>query len=209
MSWRLARSLLTLQAELDRVFPDRVRPDWTIGDPAHRARASDHNPRPGDGAVCAIDVRGAGTARALWEHLLRTRDHRVKYVIFDGRLVSAVNRPWVIRPYRGPNPHRDHLHLSVGRGPDGRSTGPVDDESPWGLTEEEPMTEEDRALLRAAVIEARAAKETAERVERLLVDTDGRPRIPANLATAQLPELRRNLRRTAIAAGVPADQVER
>jgi hypothetical protein len=144
MAWRLARSLTTLQAELNAAFPHRTRPDWTIGDPAHRARASDHNPRQ-DGVVCAIDVRGADTARALWEHLLKTRDRRVKYVIFDRKLVSAVNQPWVIRPYRGANPHSDHLHLSVGRGPDGRSTGPVDDTAPWGLLapQEDDMTEDD------------------------------------------------------------------
>jgi hypothetical protein len=133
VSWRLARSLQTLQRELDQRFPGRLKPDWTIGDPAHRSRASDHNPRRGDGAVCAIDVRGATTAQALWNHLLLTRDDRVKYVIFNGKIVHSTNQPWVIRQYRGANPHRDHLHLSVGRGPDGSSTGPVDDRTPWGL----------------------------------------------------------------------------
>jgi hypothetical protein len=143
MAWRAARSLTILQAELNQAFPRRTRPDWILGDPAHRARASDHNPRPGDGVVCAIDIRGRDTARAVWEHLLKTRDRRVKYVIFDGKLVSAVNQPWVIRPYKGTNPHRDHLHLSVGRGPDGRSTGPVDDTTPWGLTGSPTPPEED------------------------------------------------------------------
>src|SRR5690606_14777101 len=30
--------------------------------------------------------------------------------------------------------HTRHMHVSVGVGPDGRSTGPYDDTSPWGLT---------------------------------------------------------------------------
>jgi peptidoglycan hydrolase-like protein with peptidoglycan-binding domain len=133
MAWRLARSLQQLQRELDQRFPRRVKPDWTIGDPAHRARASDHNPRA-DGVVCAIDVRGRDTAAWLFDHLRRARDARVKYIIFNRQIVSSTNSPWTVRSYGGSNPHADHIHISVGRGPDGRSTGPVDDASPWGIT---------------------------------------------------------------------------
>ena len=133
MAWRLARSLVQLQRELDARFPGRTRPDWTIGDAAHRASASDHNPNAA-GVVCAIDVRGRDMGRILWDHLSRRKDSRLKYMIFNGRIMSATVAPWTSRPYHGSNPHNDHIHISVGRGPDGRSTGNYDDTSPWGIS---------------------------------------------------------------------------
>src|SRR5690606_22534398 len=38
------------------------------------------------------------------------------------------------RHYGGSNPHRGHLHVSVGTGPDGKSTGPYDNTSSWGFS---------------------------------------------------------------------------
>lgn len=133
MAWRLARSLVQLQRELDARFPGRTRPDWTIGDAAHRASASDHNPNAA-GVVCAIDVRGRDVAAWLWDHLSQRKDPRMKYAIFRGRIMSSTVSPWTARTYTGSNPHNDHIHISVGRGPDGRSTGNYDDTSPWGIS---------------------------------------------------------------------------
>lgn len=134
MSRTTARSLVQLQAELDKAFPGRVKPDWTLGDAAHRNRASDHNPNAA-GVVCAIDVRGAGTARALWDHIRATQDGRVKYMIFDRQIVSSTVSPWTVRSYGGDNPHSDHIHISVGRGPSGSSGRPdlYDSSATWGL----------------------------------------------------------------------------
>lgn len=134
MAWRLAKSLVQLQKELDARFPNRTRPDWTIGDAAHQRSASDHNPNAA-GVVTAIDVRGRDMGRILWDHLSRRKDPRLKYMIFDGRIMSSTVSPWTARTYTGSNPHNDHIHISVGRGPDGQSTRAdlYDDTSPWGI----------------------------------------------------------------------------
>lgn len=141
MTWRLARSLERLRDEVEGRWPGTTV--WTIGDAAHAARASDHNPNA-QGVVCAIDVVGARQAGHLWERLQADRDPRIKYLIHRGRIVSATHLPWKVRPYRGSNPHNDHIHISVGRGADGRSTRPdlYDDPSAWGLTahEEDDVT---------------------------------------------------------------------
>lgn len=142
MSWRLARSLDTLRAETRRRWPGTTV--WTIGDAAHASRASDHNPNS-RGVVCAIDVVGRPQAQAIYDHLMRTRDPRVKYLIFDRRIVNSTVSPWTPRPYGGENPHTTHIHVSVGRGPSGRSTHPnlYDDPAPWGLVGAPPPVEED------------------------------------------------------------------
>ena len=56
MAWRLARSLETLRAQINALSPNRSKAsDGTIGDAAHSARTSDHNP-DGGGVVRALDL---------------------------------------------------------------------------------------------------------------------------------------------------------
>src|SRR5690606_28428713 len=64
---------------------------------------------------------------------VRTSGHpAAKYVIYNRRIASKTHG-WAWRPYHGSNPHTSHVHVSVGVGPDGRSTGPYDNTSPWGV----------------------------------------------------------------------------
>jgi hypothetical protein len=151
-AWRLARSLDTLRAEVRALWPG-IRVD-TIGDVGHAQRASDHNPNA-QGVVCAVDVFGRERARQVADHLATSKDPRVKYVIFDGRIMSGAEgvSPWRWRAYGGTNPHRDHVHVSVGRGSDGRSTRPdlYDSTAPWGLTEDEDMQQLVEAIQRSLV----------------------------------------------------------
>lgn len=132
MAWRLARSLEVLRAEIRAKHPGTTV--WTIGDQAHRSTWSDHNPTS-SGVVCAIDVLGdKGLNLGVFaEHLKRTNHRAVKYVIFNRRIWSKFRSGEGWRRYSGSNPHTTHVHVSVGVGPDGRSTGPYDDTSPWGL----------------------------------------------------------------------------
>lgn len=129
MAWRLARSLDVLRAEIHALHPGTTV--WTIGDSRHRDAASDHNPNAA-GVVCAIDVLAdAGLDLGGFAEHVRTSNHpALKYVIYNRRIASA-GGGW--RAYSGANPHTTHVHVSVGQGPDGRSTGPYDDTSPWGL----------------------------------------------------------------------------
>jgi len=137
MSWRLARSLEVLRAEVNALAPGRSKAsDGTIGDTAHQSGASDHNPNAA-GVVCALDLthdpaHGADMHR-IAEHIRTRRHPALKYVIWNRRIASA-SSGWAWRTYTGSNPHTKHMHVSVGTGPDGRSTGPYDDTSPWGLT---------------------------------------------------------------------------
>lgn len=194
MSWRLARSLDQLRDEVQRRWPGTTV--WTIGDADHAARASDHNPNQ-DGVVCAIDVVGARQADAVWQHLLADPDPRVKYLIYRGRIVSSTHLPWKVRPYHGPNPHTDHIHISVGRGPDGQSDDPwrYDDPAPWGLhDQEDDMTEDDRLLL----------KDIAARVERIERRIGTRHEDRSEVLN-DLGRLRRTVRMLAAHAGLPTD----
>lgn len=134
MAWRVAHSLQTLQGELNDAYPDRTLPDWDIGDASHQASASDHNPNP-QGVVCAIDIRDGGIdLREVANHLKVFNHKAVKFVIYSGEIWSKArnNEGW--RNYFGSNPHNDHIHVSVGVGSEGYSTGPYDDTSTWGIS---------------------------------------------------------------------------
>ena len=54
--WKLASCLVTLEQQVDLLWPDRRKQsDGTIGDAAHASRKSDHNPDD-NGYVCALDI---------------------------------------------------------------------------------------------------------------------------------------------------------
>ena len=118
-SWRAACSLLVLRDQLDAMAPGRSRAsDGIIGDAEHRQDpTSDHNPDD-HGVVHAIDLthdpaHGADMG-AVSEALRASKDPRIKYVIFNRRIFSATNQPWVWRRYTGTSdPHTGHMHLSV------------------------------------------------------------------------------------------------
>ncbi|MFI9528807.1 peptidoglycan-binding domain-containing protein [Micromonospora rosaria] len=132
-SWRLARSLETLTAEIRALHPGTTV--WTIGDAAHRGRPSDHNPN-GQNVVCAIDVlgdKGLRLADFAADLVAAPRHPALKYVIFNRRIWSVARASEGWRPYTGSNPHTTHVHISVGTGPDGKSGGPYDNTSSWGI----------------------------------------------------------------------------
>lgn len=142
MSWRLSPGIVSLTKEVDDYFPGRSkRSDGTIGDLAHQSRKSDHNPDK-YGVVHARDFTEHDpdltkphddVAYMLCEGLRKTKDKRVKYMISRGRICSGHlgPSPWVWRPYRGPNGHFHHAHISD-QGMDGR---------PWNIFEAIPHIE--------------------------------------------------------------------
>lgn len=116
-AWRVAKSLLTLRDQINTKYPSRSKlSDGTVGDLAHQATASDHNPNAA-GVVTAMDIthdpaHGVDTW-ALAEVLRQRRDPRIKYVISNGRIFSSVTSPWQWRKYTGANAHAHHVHVSV------------------------------------------------------------------------------------------------
>lgn len=135
MGYFLNPALGDLRDEINRAFPGRAKvSDGWIGDAAHSARKSDHNP-DGNGEVNAIDVTqwDPGTpdnpnddvAEAVAEYLRRTKDPRVKYVIWRGKMFSSYatssTPAWTWRNGKG---HYRHVHISIyGSAHDG----------PWGF----------------------------------------------------------------------------
>lgn len=112
-NWKLAKSLVKLRDQINAAYPKRSKKsDGSIGDQAHAARVSDHNPNA-KGVVTAIDVthdpangvNGLALAEAL------KYDPRIKYLIFAGRIWKARTGLW--EDYHGANSHHHHLHISV------------------------------------------------------------------------------------------------
>lgn len=116
------------QRQLDAAFPDRDGPDGWIGDAAHRARTSGHNPDDTPGSrpawdgdpdnlaeVRAVDVKrrlGAGVdGQDLVDHLTRLPGLSgvIRYLIHAGRIYHARTgfRP---QPHDGA-PHDEHVHV--------------------------------------------------------------------------------------------------
>jgi hypothetical protein len=64
----------------------------------------------------------------LAEHIRRSHDPRVKYVIYERRIFSGSGgpSPWIWRPYTGLNAHLKHMHVSVLSTPTGEN-----DTRPW------------------------------------------------------------------------------
>lgn len=108
---RLAPSLDRLFDEVDHLWPHRSRAsDGWIGDAAHAARRSEHNP-DSRGIVHADDITVDGIDKA---HVLKALigHPAVWYVIHDGRIWSRTYG-WQAKRYTGPNPHTHHIHVSI------------------------------------------------------------------------------------------------
>lgn len=128
--WRVAKALEALRAQVNALAPNRSKAsDGTIGDAAHAATKSDHNP-DADGVVKALDLThdpaNGCDCNAIWNSLRDSRDPRIQYLIWNRQIVNADVSPWVVRPYNGSNPHSKHIHISV-KG----NRALYDDQRPW------------------------------------------------------------------------------
>lgn len=139
-SWRLARGLVNLRNEINDEYPGRSKiSDGSIGDASHSSRTSDHNP-DSRGIVYAIDVTqddpfdtptpNDDVAEAVAEFLRQSKDKRIKYVIWRGRMFSSYAArgipAWAWRDYNGPNGHFHHVHISL-------VAGVGDEDRGWGF----------------------------------------------------------------------------
>lgn len=138
---RLCAGGVKLRDQINKRWPNRdKRSDGWIGDRAHQARISDHNPDE-NGIVHAIDIdenfgigrfRNGLAARKLADELLAYAasglpgSDRVKYVVYENRIASGTYRSvwWRWRP--GNWGHTAHIHVSF--------TNEADDDSrTWPL----------------------------------------------------------------------------
>lgn len=134
--WRLARALKELETQINQRAPKRKKThDGTIGDAAHSARASDHNPNKARVVTAedfTHDPAGGCDCEKLAALLVKNRDRRIKYMIWNSRIVRSYDKPglpaWVWTKYTGANKHDKHIHVSVSAEP-----ALYDDPSPWNL----------------------------------------------------------------------------
>lgn len=114
MAYHLAPSLAQLRAEVNARWPHRDKgSDGWIGDTAHGARTSDHNPDySAGGVVRAIDIDKDG----IDVNVLLTMvvgDARTAYVIWNRR-IWVRGSGW--SAYKGANGHTAHVHVSIRHG---------------------------------------------------------------------------------------------
>lgn len=114
---RLAKSLIALYDQIDSLSPSRDHDyDGSIGDAAHQARTSDHNPL--NGVVHALDITDdpehGVAAQEIADQIIASRDPRVDYLIHNGRISNPKIQNWKWRDRnQGPGDHTEHLHVSV------------------------------------------------------------------------------------------------
>lgn len=121
MAWRVANSLIVLRTQVNVLFPQRdTSSDGTIGDTAHAATKSEHNP-DANGVVrawdCDADLSPTVKVQALVDALLKARDTRILYIIHRGKMYRSYPKtgvkPWEAAPYTGKNAHMEHMHISA------------------------------------------------------------------------------------------------
>lgn len=136
MAWpinpRPAKSLVRLKDQLDEKYPGWLNLGM-LGDASHEAVLSDHNPND-QGVVTALDIGPGGglDIHELAEDLRQNRHPDLKYIISNSRIALAESG-WAWAYYDGIDPHDTHIHISVGRGPDGQSRQPYDDTNDWNI----------------------------------------------------------------------------
>lgn len=129
--------LVVLRTEFNVINPTRDKgADGWIGDLAHQAETSDHNP-DSMGRVLAIDIDCTGpwdgesfdrmTLR-LVERCRTGEEDRVEYIIWNGFIYSR-SYEFAKRTYTGTDKHTNHAHISGRHDHHGEN-----DTRPWNIT---------------------------------------------------------------------------
>lgn len=140
MAWKLAPALAALISDVNQEWPNRSKTyDGTIGDAAHAARKSEHNPNRDpsddvpDGYVTAADITATGiNVTRLIETLVA--DERVWYVIHN-RVIRSRTYGFKSQAYTGADPHLHHVHVSLVQ-----RAAQCNDTTRWALAPGKPET---------------------------------------------------------------------
>jgi hypothetical protein len=132
-----------LRSQVDAAHPNRATfNDGWIGDAAHQARKSDHNPNAA-GVVQALDLSHDPAhgfdSYAFAELLRQKRDPRIKYVISNGRIFSSAVSAWQWRKYTGADSHSHHVHVSASDSPSLYDNGAMWDIEAFGTVPAAPQ----------------------------------------------------------------------
>lgn len=125
-NYYLSAAGVTLRNQVNRRWPrrDKASDGW-VGNAAHQATKSDHNPDwTAGGIVRAIDIDAdlnvkAGNHAEATQLAEELRLHakqfgplsRISYIIFNKRIASSRDG-WAWRPYTGASAHEHHVHVS-------------------------------------------------------------------------------------------------
>lgn len=127
-TWVPDRSLPVLFSQINDAAPRRRKDsDGLKGDAAHAKRKSEHNPEhpapPGnpdyqvDAGDITHDPANGADMFEVTEAIRLSRDQRILYVIFNGRIFySYVHNgvpAWTWQKYSGTDDHSGHAHISV------------------------------------------------------------------------------------------------
>lgn len=192
-NWVVVPCLLCLRAEFNLVSPKRDKgADGTIGDSNHES-TSDHSADEDSTAlkdkdadkvneVHALDIdstgpwpdKKPGNVKGSWfdkkihaiiaEEKRRWLDPndmcRLNYVIWNGFIYDK-DEDFRAVAYHGADPHTNHAHFSARY-----KTRAENDKRPWGVSEEEMLSSEDKTWLAAEIDKAatKAATKAAELV---------------------------------------------
>lgn len=112
----LAPSLVALRNSVNAAFPHRDKTsDGWIGDAAHAATKSEHNP-DAKGCVHAIDVdiddNDAGRDLRT-EVIAACKGHRAVWYIISNGVIYSRTYGWAARKYTGASGHFEHVHVSI------------------------------------------------------------------------------------------------
>lgn len=132
MSWKLTDGLSNLRTQVNARFPSRDHAsDGVIGDVAHQAETSSHNPDDTPGSSpewngdpdstaevrawdMDSDLRESGaTAQMVVDHLrgLPGLSSVIRYMIYNRKIYKASNG-WAAEAYTGPSAHTEHIHFT-------------------------------------------------------------------------------------------------
>jgi hypothetical protein len=195
--WHLAPALTVLRAEINARWPNRDRAsDGTVGDTAHAASKSDHNPNA-RGSVDAVDIDKDGVNIS---EIIRAAERHpsVHYWIFD-RQIADRDSGFRRVAYSGPNPHDKHLHISI------RQTAAAEnDRRPWGLT---VLDDKDKAWLES-LVETRIDQRMPDLVRKAVWDGTLWGGAGAPSAKVAFQRTYTNAASTAVGLGQLANQID-
>lgn len=128
---REAYSLEQLETEIQAFYPGTTT--WEVGDKRHQASWSDHN-KNANGVYCAKDILSNGglNLKAFVAWVVANPHPNLRYVIHDHKIYQRKNG-FRAEDYNGVAAHETWVHVSVGNGPDGRSTEGYDNRTSWGI----------------------------------------------------------------------------
>jgi len=176
--WKRCRALIQLVTQINTAYPGRdTTSDGAIGDAEHASRSSDHNPW----VIDPVDNVGVVTAQDIDEDLsseihslkdvvvaiCKSRDKRVKYIIYEGQITVQGSDLQAWKPYHGTNAHKHHAHISVNK-----EKKYWDDPSPWAIG-----STKTKAVEQAA--ESKQSAVSSQQPEGSATDTANKPTDPA------------------------------